>query len=204
MLIAAILAAGRSARMGVDKLFLPLGDDPVLLHVVRAVRGANPDEIWIVTRPENAERTQGMAAAENCRIVLNDRADEGIGTSISRAAAVASPAIEGLIVAQGDQPLVPPRVFASLVDRFRTKRPPFVACRYGDVITTPVIFDPTLLDELRALGGDRGARPILGRHAAHGEILEVAEEAGLDVDDADGYRRISRVFARLASARLKQ
>lgn len=132
--------------------------------------------------------------------MLNEKANEGIGTSIARAAALTPSSIEGLIIAQGDQPLVPSEAFASLVDRFRAKRPRFVACRFGDVVTTPVIFDATLLDELRALGGDRGARPILERHAVYGEILEVAEEAGLDVDDADGYRRISQAFARVASA----
>jgi molybdenum cofactor cytidylyltransferase len=200
LLVAAVLAAGRSTRMGVDKLYLPLAGDPILLHVVRAVRGAVPDEIWLVTRPESVERASAIADAEGCRIIVNHRAAHGIGTSIARAAEEASATIEGLLVAQGDQPLVPPHVFATLVERFRITRPPFVAARYGDVITTPVIFHAAMLGELRSLGGDRGARSVLARHSSEGEILDLADDIGLDVDDPDGYRRVCGLHERLMRA----
>jgi molybdenum cofactor cytidylyltransferase len=185
--------------MGADKLFLPLSGDPILLHVLRAVRGAEPDQISIVTRPESAERVSAIAIPEGCRIIVNPKADQGIGTSIARAAEEAT-IVEGLLVAQGDQPLVQSHVFTALIDRFRITRPPFVAARYGEVITTPVIFHGALLGELRALGGDRGARSILERHSSDGEILDFADEIGLDVDDPDAYRRVCDLHERLTRA----
>jgi CTP:molybdopterin cytidylyltransferase MocA len=45
MLIAAVLAAGRSARMGTNKLLLPLGNRPILRHVVEAAAGLDPHEL---------------------------------------------------------------------------------------------------------------------------------------------------------------
>lgn len=50
---AVIAAAGSSTRMGEDKLFLPLGDEPVLVHSLRALQAA-PEiaEMVVVTRQE--------------------------------------------------------------------------------------------------------------------------------------------------------
>ena len=50
---AVVVAAGRSERMGQDKLLLPLGDRPVLEHTLRAVDAAERvDEIILVTRED--------------------------------------------------------------------------------------------------------------------------------------------------------
>lgn len=50
---AVIAAAGSSSRMGEDKIMLPLGEEPVILHTVRALE-ASPliTEIVLVTREE--------------------------------------------------------------------------------------------------------------------------------------------------------
>lgn len=50
---AVVVAAGRSERMGQDKLLLPLGNRPVLEHTLRAVNAAERvDEIILVTRED--------------------------------------------------------------------------------------------------------------------------------------------------------
>ena len=50
---AVVVAAGRSERMGRDKLLLPLGNRPVLEHTLRAVNAAERvDEIILVTRED--------------------------------------------------------------------------------------------------------------------------------------------------------
>lgn len=50
---AVIAAAGSSSRMGEDKLFLPLGEEPVLVHTLRVFQAA-PEivELVVVTRQE--------------------------------------------------------------------------------------------------------------------------------------------------------
>ena len=48
-----VVAAGSSTRMGMDKLMLPLGDDPVIVHTLRAVQAApSVGEIVLVTRED--------------------------------------------------------------------------------------------------------------------------------------------------------
>lgn len=50
---AVVAAAGSSTRMGEDKLFLPLGEEPVLVHTLRALQAA-PEitELVVVSRQE--------------------------------------------------------------------------------------------------------------------------------------------------------
>lgn len=50
---AVIAAAGSSSRMGADKIMLPLGDEPVIVHTIRAME-VHPliSEIVIVTRED--------------------------------------------------------------------------------------------------------------------------------------------------------
>jgi 2-C-methyl-D-erythritol 4-phosphate cytidylyltransferase len=48
-----VVAAGSSTRMGMDKLLLPLGGTPVIVHTLRALQAApSVDEIVLVTRED--------------------------------------------------------------------------------------------------------------------------------------------------------
>ena len=53
MLSAIIVGGGSSQRMGLDKLFAPIGGEPVLLHTIRAFdQAASVSEIIVVAREE--------------------------------------------------------------------------------------------------------------------------------------------------------
>ena len=194
MLIAAVLAAGRSARMGTNKLLLPLGDRPILRHVVEAVTSVAPHELLvIVAEPQKAAVAEALAGTP-ARIVVNARAAEGIGTSIACAAASLPPGTSKLVLLQGDQPLVSTSALERLIDRARSRGGAWVAAKYGGVVTTPVVFDVELFGELRTLDGDRGARRVLDRHRDAGHEVELPEWMGLDVDDPEGYRRVQELW----------
>ena len=50
---AVVAAAGSSSRMGADKLLLPLGDEPVIVHTLRALEQSGQiSEIVVVTRED--------------------------------------------------------------------------------------------------------------------------------------------------------
>jgi molybdenum cofactor cytidylyltransferase len=192
MLIAAVLAAGRSARMGTNKLLLPLGDRPILRHVIDAAAGVGPHELLVIAAESQKVAVADALAGTATRIVVNPRAAEGIGTSIACAAVSLPPKASRLVLLQGDQPLVSTSALVRLIDRARSRA--WVAAKYGDVVTTPVVFDAALFAELRALDGDRGAKRVLDRHRDAGEEVELPEWMGLDVDDPEGYRRVQELW----------
>lgn len=58
---AVIVAAGRSERMGFDKVWSPLGGEPVLAHSLRAMAEARVDAIALVVAREQVSRAESLA-----------------------------------------------------------------------------------------------------------------------------------------------
>lgn len=70
-----VAAAGSSARMGEDKLFLPLRGKPVLAWTLEALNGCGAvDEIILVTRPDSLDAASALkkdyALAKLSKVVL--------------------------------------------------------------------------------------------------------------------------------------
>src|SRR5271155_3229210 len=62
-LTAVVVAAGRSQRMGFDKLLTPLGGRPLLLHTLeRLLRTQVPAEIILVVRPGSETEMEAVVA----------------------------------------------------------------------------------------------------------------------------------------------
>jgi 2-C-methyl-D-erythritol 4-phosphate cytidylyltransferase len=62
-LSAVVVAAGRSQRMGFDKLLTPLGGRPLLVHTLeRILQTQVPAEIILVVRPDNAREMEEIVA----------------------------------------------------------------------------------------------------------------------------------------------
>jgi 2-C-methyl-D-erythritol 4-phosphate cytidylyltransferase len=65
-LSAVVVAAGRSQRMGFDKLLTPLGGRPLLLHTLeRLLKTELPSEIVLVVRPGSEAEMQAVVAPLN-------------------------------------------------------------------------------------------------------------------------------------------
>src|SRR6516165_7321675 len=103
---AVILAAGRASRMGEEKLLLPLGDRPVLRHVVESVDRAGMRETIVVVNPRNRVAIAALVSDRPRRVVCNERFQDGIASSIAAGTGAVSEDSEALVLVQGDQPMV--------------------------------------------------------------------------------------------------
>ncbi len=198
MISAIVLAAGSSRRLGRSKLLLDLGGEPVVRRVVAAAAQAEADEILVVVSPEGLPEIQPALGALPVRWVVNEAHAEGMGTSIAKGAAAVGPGCRAAIVLQGDQPLVTDTMLRELVAAWGEGSRAFAGSSYQGVVTTPVVFDRGLFGELRALGGDRGARAVLERHPAEGTVVEFPPELGSDVDTEEDYQRVVELWSRRA------
>ena len=64
MLSAIIVAGGTSQRMGFDKLFVTIADEPVIAHAIRAFEGAESvSEIIVVTREQRHDELQKITSS---------------------------------------------------------------------------------------------------------------------------------------------
>ena len=109
-----------------------------------------------------------------CQVVINDRTDEGMGTSIA-AGVAASPAASGWLIALGDMPSIRAETIAAVA----------MALNNGTRIVVPVTggkrghpvgFLACYQNQLLALAGDKGAREILNADTKLVEEIIVDDE----------------------------
>ena len=133
----------------------------MVLAALAALAGA-VDEVVAVVRPgARGERIADLLRPAGCRIVVCERAGEGMGASLA-CGAVAAQALDptGVLVMLGDMPFVRPdtvrRVAAALCSRDAV-----AAAAWRGERGHPVAFGATHLPALAALSGDRGAAALL-------------------------------------------
>src|SRR5690348_4350711 len=189
-LVAVILAAGESRRMGTPKALLPYRGKTFIEHLLeitchsriasrRIVLGAHLDQI------------RAKLPSEAASIVMNPDWRQGQLSSIQAAIrTIGADETAGLILCPVDHPLFSPKLIAQLIDAFDSSGKLVVLPVYHGRRGHPVIFAASLYPELLAASPAIGAREVVWAHAA--ELQEVpTEEEGvvLNINDPETLRR---------------
>lgn len=186
---AIILAAGDSSRMGRDKLTLPLGGKTVLGHTLNNIRRSGVEDIIIVVKPGN--QWEKVLANDRCRFIVNNRHRDGLSSSIKAGLEALDSSTQGVILALGDQPTVPPALYKSLLSRYR-KNLKLITCPvFRDKRGNPTIFDRRTWPALLQITGDQGGRELF-RSLAERDIdyLETENIAVItDIDTPHDYHQ---------------
>ena len=108
---AIVVAAGRSERMGFDKLWEDLNGRPVLAWSVAAIAGSRPDRLAVVTAPESIEPVDRLLRDAGIQGIVDQggaRRRDSVAAGVS-----ALPEVEWLVVHDAARPLAS----ADLVER---------------------------------------------------------------------------------------
>jgi CTP:molybdopterin cytidylyltransferase MocA len=178
-----LLAAGRSARFGGDKLLAPLHGRPVLSWSAAAIAG-EVDVLYVVVPAGDAARIAALDAVPHV-VVENAGRDAGMASSIVAGIAALPDEATAVVIALADQPLVTPAVVRRLRERWREGGVSAVATRYRDGRGHPVLFGRALFGALSALEGDAGARALLDSLGDAVALVTVDDLAPVDVDTPD-------------------
>lgn len=178
-----LLAAGSATRFGSQKLLARLPDGRRVVEAsAENLFAAGAKNIFAVTR--NDPELHRVLEACGCLVVVNDRTDEGMGTSIA-AGVAASTAAGGWLIALGDMPSIRAKTIAAVamaLDNGSRIVMPVMGGKRGH----PVGFSAAYQKQLLALTGDKGAREILKIDAALVEETSVDDDgifADIDVPD---------------------
>lgn len=163
---AAVLAAGRSSRMGREnKLLADLAGRPVLDHVLDLAT----DPLFadaVVVSGHDRDAVGAVAQARGVRAVHNARWRDGMGASMRVAVAALDPALDGFMVLLGDVPFVQAATLVRLAEVWRsTPAPAIVRPVWRGRPGHPVLFSSAFAPDLMRLSGDDGARAVLNEHA---------------------------------------
>ena len=196
MLVAVILAAGDSSRMGAPKAALLTPDgDSFVARIVRTLRDAHVDDLVIVTgRHHNAviEALKRDRVVPVPRIVRNPDPSRGQLSSLLAGMDVGvTPNTEAVMMTLVDVPLVRVSTVIAVIDTWRQSRAPIVRPAIGDRHGHPVIFDRGVLDEIRGAPLDTGAKSVVRAHEHELVNVPVDDEGCVrDVDTPSDYDRL--------------
>ncbi|GAC1360555.1 MAG: molybdenum cofactor cytidylyltransferase [Ktedonobacteraceae bacterium] len=196
---AIILAAGRSSRMGQGqhKLLLPLGDRPVLAHVLDTILASQARPLVVVLGYQ-AEQVRAIlapyATQPEITIIENPDYQQGMSTSLRKgveALLAASHAADGALIILGDQPLMTPHVINTMIETRQVTGKRIVAARYNGKRGNPTLFAASLFPELLEITGDEGGRTVIERHRQEMTTLEMGDDTpNYDVDTWEAYQEV--------------
>jgi molybdenum cofactor cytidylyltransferase len=194
--LALVLAAGGSSRMGRPKQLAELDGRPLLAHVLGALEAAPVDAVTVALGAA-AGAVAGGVDLGGARPLLVEGWAAGMGHVLAAAVAAAGDDHAAVVVLLGDQPLVTGGVVARLVDAWRAGAGPVVSAAYDGRPGHPKLFDRSLLPALRRLGGDAGARELLAAHPGWVHPVEVGDlGSDADVDTEADLRGVHRMASR--------
>jgi len=179
-LFAIVLAAGRGERFGGTKQLALYRDTPLVAHAVRLAETVCGQRVLLITGSEHAE-VAAAAAPLAGYFTVHERFADGLATSLGVGVRCVHDVADAVMVLLADQPLVTIDHLATITASWRARPDAIVASHYAGKDGPPVIFPRALFDELQALEGDRGARPVIA--ANEERVIRVAfEPAARDID----------------------
>ena len=192
-IIAVYLAAGKSTRMGLDKLSLPLGAHSIGNSALQAALHSTLAHIIVVTRETDSLKWIHSAlhqAPLNSKWTQIPCLNSEKGQSFSlqcglRAALERKPM--GIMVLLADQPFLTVKTLNDLIDNYlalsvEKAQVQFVAARFQGIPRPPIIFSPNAVPELMKLTGDEGARILLRKLTGfHIDYNDAGEFVDIDI-----------------------
>jgi molybdenum cofactor cytidylyltransferase len=191
---AVVLAAGRSTRMGTNKLLEDLHGKPVVRHVVEAAKASRAGPVTVVTGHQADEVSRALAGLD-VAFVHNPRHADGMSTSLQAGIGAVPDNSAAALVMLGDMPLVTPAIINRLIDNLAGSATASAVAPIADGRrANPVIITRSLFGEVGKLFGDAGARRLLDD--AGDQVIEVMIEHDgvlLDVDTPDLLEKARRI-----------
>ena len=183
--LAIVPAAGRSQRMGDDKLLLPWGESTVLGLVLAAWQASQVDEVVVVTRGDR-EDIMNLCETQAVTVVMPELPPLEMKDSVLAALQCSSGDV--WLLAPADMPKLNSAIIDQVLAAHDPDLPEIIAPVESGKRGHPVLFPWRLAAEVASLAPDEGVNAILKRH----RVREIkCQDAAIhdDIDTPEDYKR---------------
>jgi molybdenum cofactor cytidylyltransferase len=196
-LSAVVLAAGKSERMGVNKLLLRVAGRTLLDHILEALEAAGLREVYVVLghRPE---MLRPVLERHDVEEVLNPEYEEGMLSSFK--AGLRRVSSEAAYLVLGDQLLEPALLVKMASAMEGDPQAEIVSPTYLGRRGHPVLFRSSLFGEILSLRGGETLRDLIERHSSSHRLVEGGPLCVLDIDTPEDFERARRLYEALLSS----
>jgi molybdenum cofactor cytidylyltransferase len=191
MIVAVVLSAGESSRMGRPKALLPIDGRTFIEKIVGALEKSSVAKVMVVLGHNADEMIQRI---EHLPVEILVNPDYKLGQLSSLQVAVRrlerEPDCDGMLVHLVDHPYVNTELVQTMIKRYEDTGKLIVVPRYNGKRGHPVIFSRKLFSELLAAPVDQGAKAVVNAH--RDDTLEIdteAEGVTVDIDTPELYRQ---------------
>jgi molybdenum cofactor cytidylyltransferase len=176
-----ILAAGEGRRFGGAKQLAQLNGRPLIEHALEAMLAVPAIDPVVIVLGARADRIQAETDLRGAEVVLCESWADGQSASL-KAGAAALGEVEAAVITLADQPFITPQVIAGVLDQ--RGRHLAVRATYDGRPGHPVLLERRLLDHVRELSGDTGARDLLiGDHVRVWECGRLCDPTDIDTPE---------------------
>jgi molybdenum cofactor cytidylyltransferase len=194
MIIAVVLSAGESSRMGRPKALLPIEGQKFIERIIRVI-GQSKVGRTIVVLGHYADQLRGQIEHFPVEVVINPDYRSGQLSSLQAAIRKIEKddRCSGMLVHLVDHPFIDAVLVDALIKGFFETKALIVLPRYKGKRGHPVIFSRELFGELLNAPVDQGAKAVVNAHRQETVEIEWQDEGiTLDIDTPELYRRYVR------------
>jgi molybdenum cofactor cytidylyltransferase len=176
-----LLAAGEGRRFGGPKQLARLHGRPLIEHALAALLAVPAVDPVVIVLGAHAERIQAEADLRGAEVIVCTDWADGQSASL-KAGAAALGEVDAAVITLADQPFITPQVIAGVLDQ--RGRHLAVRATYDGRPGHPVLLERRLLDHVRELSGDTGARDLLiGDHVRVWECGRLCDPTDIDTPE---------------------
>lgn len=192
------LAAGKSIRMGENKLNLPFRKKRLGNHALLTAINSTIDHVFVITREKGfpswidpclySGTNKDRWTAVTCPDASSGQAFSikcGVEEAIRYGA-------EAVVIILADQPLLRSYMINNLTGLYRQNREiEYIASSFKGRLQPPILFSNSFFSVLQQLEGNKGARSVLQKSTAFGRTITYTDGKGFyDIDTKEDYKWI--------------
>jgi len=192
---AVVLAAGKSERMGQNKLFLSLNGKALIDNILDAVAAAGIDEQVVVLGYKPELVIEASKRLHTMKIVVNEDYEQGMISSFQRGLQVLHH-VDAAFLVLGDEPIFDPCILRLMVQKMENSRgEALIACPiYKGKKGHPLLFHRKLFEEILKLKSSQTIREVVHKYADRLLTIEAPQWTLMDIDTPEDYARISSLI----------
>lgn len=186
-IVAILLAAGQSRRMGAFKPLLPFGNTTVVRSCIDNLRAAGIQHIIVVAGHRASELKASLADLSFLQFAINPDPESEMSASIVCGVHGLPATAEAVLIALTDQPAIPPAVVQTIIDAWQ-EGAKLIIPQFNERGGHPVLIDLQFRDQLLTLDPKKGLRALFEAHRDEVQRLNVNNPyIARDLDTWDDY-----------------
>jgi molybdenum cofactor cytidylyltransferase len=194
---AVVLAAGRSSRLGSNKLTLKIDGEPVIRMAVTPFLAGGIDKVFVVANPDSVALERALLPLRTVNsqpvdLIRNPDYADGMSTSV-RASLPWIKGVEAVFFHLGDKPFVRRETVERMLHMYGTTERNIIVPVCDGLKGHPVLMRiGPYLEDLKALSGDMGLREFIEKRSEDVLFIEGDESALFDIDTDDDIEKLKR------------